>query len=483
MTSFSPAPTALVIHPSVRAALRIRAPVVALESAILTHGLAHPTNLSTALALSSTIQSHGAVPATIALINGRPHIGLTPTQLKLLCTPQSSTTSHSKLALRDLPLAFATALTGGTTVSATLHLAHLAGIHVFATGGIGGVHRHVASTLDISADLPALARFPLLVVCAGAKSILHLPHTLQALETASVPVLVLRSSNFPAFYLPSSGLPAPAIIQHPHQAAAVLHASRAAGLSSAVLLAVPLPDRFLPDANLVQTAIDNALVDLDLQRPPVRPNQVTPFLLARVAHRSKGASVRTNVHLVRNNAIIATHAAIALARAHGWHGDKIHLLSPSLDTQLHGKLVVSNDNNSNGFHSNISKHHVLVFGTLALDITAQQTTSSAATAATVPGNIRTNPGGVGFNVALAAARFTRGLTVTLVTPRGTEEDALTDVLTTRVKAELARPSAGHLVVKTLRTRARTPACAVLLDHRGDLVVRNSEISSVPQLVQ
>lgn len=298
----------LVVTDRVRAALAEGGPVVALESTLFTHGLPAPQGVETALSLERIVIETGATPATIGMIEGRLVVGLAPSEIERL----ASSPGARKLSRADLAHALATRATGATTVSATMIAAHRAGIALFATGGIGGVHRGVERTMDVSADLDELARTPVCVVAAGAKSILDLPRTLEVLETHGVPVIGYRTSELPAFFVRSSGLPLGQRVDDPAAAARVIDAQRALGLDTGILLAVPPPAEHALDAETVDRAISDALAAAE--REGVRGKDVTPRLLAEVRARTGGLSLAANVALVENDARVAGEVAVALAR-------------------------------------------------------------------------------------------------------------------------------------------------------------------------
>lgn len=299
----------LSFDPAVRAALEAGHAVVALESTVIAHGLPHPHNLELARAMELLVRAGGATPATIGVVAGRPTIGLDAATLAHFATGAEV----RKLSRRDLGVAIATGQHGATTVAATMALAHLAGIEVFATGGIGGVHRGARDSWDVSADLTELSRTPVLVVCAGAKSILDLPATLEMLETLGVPVVGYGTETFPAFYSVSSGLRLSARVDSPDEAAAVWRAHRRYGGGSGMLLVVPPPaEQALPHAE-VAALIDAALAEAAQQN--IQGAQVTPFLLATIAQRSGGRSLTANIALLKNNARVAAAVAVALRAA------------------------------------------------------------------------------------------------------------------------------------------------------------------------
>lgn len=296
--------TAVEIGPDVAQALSQGAPVVALESALITHGLPRPANLEVARRLEETARAEGAVPATVAVLEGRACVGLTPAQLERL----AGEPNPAKVSLRDLPAVAALRLTGGTTVAATMHLAHRAGVRVFATGGIGGVHRGHPD--DISADLPALASIPMVVVCAGAKAILDLPRTLEWLETLGVPVVGYATDTFPAFTSRSSGLPVSARADTPEEVAAMARARDRLGLQAALLVCVPVPEEAEWPWAEAQAEIEAAVAEAEARG--IRGKELTPFLLARLAERTGGRSLDANEALLVNNARVAARIAQAL---------------------------------------------------------------------------------------------------------------------------------------------------------------------------
>jgi pseudouridine-5'-phosphate glycosidase len=304
--SDTPAPW-LQVSSSVRQALADGQPVVALESTLISHGLPYPQNLETARMLEATIRECGAVPATIAILDGLPQIGLDDAALARLAQSEGVL----KVSRRDLPVVIAQKRDGATTVAATMYLAAAAGIEVFATGGIGGVHR--GQPFDVSADLPELASTPVTVVCAGAKAILDLPLTLEWLETHGVTVLGYGTDSLPAFYSRSSGLPVDSRVNDAAAVARIVQAKRRMGLSGGILVTVPPPPQEALPSQTIESAIESALVDAELKA--IRGSETTPFLLARIAELTNGKSIVANIALLRNNAMVAARIAIAL-RAH-----------------------------------------------------------------------------------------------------------------------------------------------------------------------
>ena len=290
----------------IRQALNNQQPIVGLETAVVTHGLPYPTNIELAQAMENLIREEGAVPATVGVLGGKAQVGMNPADIQLLAQDRDVI----KVSRRDFSRAALKKLNGGTTVAGTITALHRAGIQVFATGGIGGVHRY--APIDISADLHTMAQTPVIVVCAGAKSILDLPATLETLETLSVPVVGYQCSTFPAFYARSSGLPVTSQVEDPEDAAVLARAHWEMGVNSAVLLAVPAPlEVALPD-KAMQEAVDQAL--MDAREHNIHGQEVTPFLLNRVSELTGKSSMKANLGLLLNNARIAARVAVELSR-------------------------------------------------------------------------------------------------------------------------------------------------------------------------
>jgi pseudouridylate synthase len=278
--------------------------VVALESTVIAHGLPRPANLETARRLEQIVRDCGATPATIGIINGSLKVGLNEGEVRKLAEENNI----RKVSTRDLPIAVAERWDGATTVATTCWIAHRAGIKVFATGGIGGVHR--GALPDVSADLPELARTPIVVVCSGAKIVLDLPATREWLETHGVTVVGYQCDEFPAFYSRSSGLPVDARADSAADVAAIYRAQRELGIESALLLTVPVPEEFEVPKEPLQTALDDAL--RNAERNNILGRELTPFLLSRMAEHSGGATLRANLALLENNARVAAGVAVAL---------------------------------------------------------------------------------------------------------------------------------------------------------------------------
>ena len=303
-----PAHPFLDLHPEVVAALDQGRPVVALESTIISHGMPWPQNAETALAVEAEVRSQGAVPATIAVIAGRLKAGLTPAEIESLGRTGQQAIKTSR---RDLPFLVASGATGATTVAATMIVAALAGIKVFATGGIGGVHRGAATSFDVSADLQELARTEVAVVCAGPKSILDLGLTLEYLETHGVPVIGYCTDELPAFFTRDSGFGVDYRLDAPAEIARVMRAKQSLRLGGGLLIANPIPAEFALPRQLIDGAIAQALVDARLQG--VAGKALTPFLLDRVNALTGGLSLAANIELVLNNARLAAAVAVAFA--------------------------------------------------------------------------------------------------------------------------------------------------------------------------
>lgn len=300
-------PSILFFHEEVEQALVDGRPVVALESTVITHGLPYPQNLETARAMEAAVREGGALPATIAVLQGQIHVGLDVKELEYLASrPRESVRKCSR---RDLPLALAGGEDGATTVAGTMLVALRAGIELFATGGIGGVHR--GHPFDISADLAELGRTPLTVVCSGPKSILDLPATLEVLETHGVPVVGYGTDTLPAFFSISSGLPLTARVDSPAEVAAIIRARRALKMESGLLIGVPVPEAAAFDEEAAERAIRQATAEAEAKG--VHGSDTTPWLLARVAELTEGKSVQANIALLRNNGRTAATIAASLA--------------------------------------------------------------------------------------------------------------------------------------------------------------------------
>ncbi len=297
----------LDMTPEVWEAIESGKPVVALESTIISHGMPYPQNVETARRVEAIIREQGAVPATIAVLGGRLKAGLTEEELEYL----GKSPGIKKTSRRDLPALVALKQDGATTVASTMIIAALAGIKVFVTGGIGGVHRGAQETFDISADLTELANTSVAVVCAGAKSILDIGLTLEVLETQGVPVLGYETEHFPAFYTRTSGYGVDVTVSSPQEAAAVMQVKWDMGLTGGVLIANPIPEAYAMEESIIIKAIDTALKEAENQG--IRGKEMTPFLLSRVKALTDGKSLDSNIQLVYNNARVGGQIAVAYA--------------------------------------------------------------------------------------------------------------------------------------------------------------------------
>ena len=297
----------LSVSTEVQQALSEGKPVVALESTIISHGMPYPQNVETALRVEQTIRENGAVPATIAIIGGKLKAGCTPEEIEYLGKKGQAVTKASR---RDLPVLIARGEDGATTVTTTMIIAAMAGIKVFAPGGIGGVHRGAETTMDISADLEELAQTPVMVICAGAKSILDLGLTLEYLETKGVPVLGYGTDELPAFYTRRSGFKVDYRVDSPEELAAAFRAKMEMGLKGGILVTNPIPEEYSMPAEVINKAIDEAIAES--VKLGIHGKQTTPFLLAKVKDLTGGDSLASNIQLVLNNARLAAKTAAAL---------------------------------------------------------------------------------------------------------------------------------------------------------------------------
>ena len=300
---------ALAAGKPVAEALAAGKPVVALESTIISHGMPYPQNVETALNVEKIIRENGAVPATIAIIGGRLKAGLTPEEIEYF---GKKGTAIRKASRRDLAVLCARGEDGATTVTTTMMIAHMAGISIFATGGIGGVHRGAETTMDISADLEELAQTPVMVICAGAKSILDLGLTLEYLETKGVPVIGYGTEELPAFYTRRSGFGVDYRVDSPQELAKTFRVSKDLGLRGGMLVTNPIPEEYAMPLETINAAIDQAIAECNAKG--IHGKETTPFLLARVAEITGGDSLASNIRLVYNNAALAARTAAAFCQ-------------------------------------------------------------------------------------------------------------------------------------------------------------------------
>ena len=299
------------INPLVLDALKNNKPVVALESTIISHGMPYPKNVETALRVEQVIKDRGAVPATIGIINGEPIVGMTPEEIELF----GKTKGIAKASRRDLPVIYAKKMWAATTVASTMIIAAQAGIEVFVTGGIGGVHRGAQETMDISADLQELAKTNVTVICAGAKAILDLPLTLEYLETMGVPVLGYKTKELPAFYSAHSGLSVDYQIDSAEEAARIILEKRNNKLLGGILITNPIPEKYAMDSDIINNAINKALAMAEEQG--IKGKEITPFLLKNIVELTGGDSLESNIQLVLNNAALGAEISKEVSK-HKW---------------------------------------------------------------------------------------------------------------------------------------------------------------------
>ena len=294
----------LDVHPEVENALNSKQPIVALESTIISHGMPYPENIETALMVEDTVRANNAIPATIAIIKGRLKVGLTKKEIEFLATNDEV----RKISRRDLAITVSQKLSGSTTVASTMIIAHLAKIAVFATGGIGGVHRGAEKTLDISADLEELSRTNVCVVCAGAKSILDIGLTLEYLETKGVPVIGYKTSELPAFYSSKSGFNVDYRVESAFDIAEILKTKWGLSIEGGVLVTNPIPKTFELESAMMNKAINEAIIEADKEK--IKGKEITPYLLSKINEITQGKSLNANIKLIQNNAALAAKIAI-----------------------------------------------------------------------------------------------------------------------------------------------------------------------------
>jgi pseudouridylate synthase len=302
--------TQVKISNEVQAALDAKQPIVALESTIISHGMPYPQNFETALAVEAKVREFGAVPATIAILNGELRAGLSHEEIQSFAQKGPGIT---KVSRRDIPVIVSLKKDGATTVASTMIIAEMAGIQIFATGGIGGVHRGAETTMDISADLEELANTNVAVICAGVKSILDIELTLEYLETKGIPVLGYLTEDLPAFYTRQSGYKTDAKMDSPEQVAEVLMTKWKLGLRGGILIANPVPEQYSLDFHEMERVINNALDEM--KKKNIKGKESTPFLLGKVKELTAGRSLETNIQLILNNAKVAAKIAVAFAKA------------------------------------------------------------------------------------------------------------------------------------------------------------------------
>ena len=294
----------LDVHPEVENALNSKQPIVALESTIISHGMPYPENIETALMVEDTVRANNAIPATIAIIKGRLKVGLTKKEIECLATNDEV----RKISRRDLAITVSQKLSGSTTVASTMIIAHLAKIAVFATGGIGGVHRGAEKTFDISADLEELSRTNVCVVCAGAKSILDIGLTLEYLETKGVPIIGYKTSDLPAFYSSKSGFNVDYRVDSAFDISEILKTKWSLSINGGVLITNPIPKTFELELTMMNEAINKAIIEAEKEK--ITGKEITPYLLSKVNEITQGKSLNANIKLIQNNAVLASKIAI-----------------------------------------------------------------------------------------------------------------------------------------------------------------------------
>ncbi|KAJ9095686.1 hypothetical protein QFC21_005558 [Naganishia friedmannii] len=474
--------------------------VVALETAIVTHGLPvhpgmpHPTNYDCALSVESLIRAQSSLPATIALLSGRIHIGLSKAQLAHLSDPAINAKSI-KLSRRDLARGIYSKVDAGTTVAGTMMLARQVGIDLFVTGGIGGVHRGAERSMDISADLHELGRTPMGVVCAGAKSILDLGLTLEVLETLGVNVTTIGQTNdFPAFYSPKSGFKSSFFVKDASQAASLLHTSLNLPTPQAQLFACPIPEEYHAQGEIIQQAVEQAVRESVEQGVDKKGKEVTPWLLKRVGELTQGKALKSNIALIENNAIIGGRIAAELNQIkQGSSASSARSpysgLTPLLDSSPATHLGSSPSPKMN-------PPEILVFGAAAIDITSRISSGSVASAmhTTTPGHLELTPGGVGRNIAECASRMSRGegkvMLVSAVGAQGAADgtamlDSFGLLLDREMKVSGMRTDG--LLKRTRGTNedkgasARTAVCNLILDDKAGLVIGVADMDIVESI--
>ncbi|QRV76256.1 indigoidine synthase A family protein [Ceratobasidium sp. AG-Ba] len=459
----------LTIHPEVADALARGAPVVALESTVITHGLVYPHNLKTAISSEQIIRAGGAVPATIGLLEGRMHVGLERKQLEILADVESlkkAGKSPIKISRRDIAPAMSLGHYGGTTIAGTTVVAHLAGIKVFATGGLGGVHRGGETFSFSCPDLTELGRTPIAVVASGAKSILDIGRTLEYLETQGVTVAAYdNDGHWPAFFSAQSGYKAPWAFNNPKDAAKAIYYADALGIQSGAIFGVPIPKEFEKVGLEIQAAVDQAVRESEENGIAKSGRDATPWLLNRVKDITKGLSLPSNIALLENNARIGAKIAVEYAKLKGSGTEKTGSHQPAFGLHKPAKTLKA--------PASRAKSPLVIIGAAAMDIIAQpHHDSPSAVHSTSPGSVRMSPGGVARNVAEAAHRVLESLSgghefeskrPLLISPVG--QDAFGLVLGS--ETELIGMRADGLMNLSTPDQ-RTATCNMFLDVRGDL---------------
>ncbi|GMT32491.1 hypothetical protein PFISCL1PPCAC_23788 [Pristionchus fissidentatus] len=450
----------LVVSEEIRAAQNDGVGVVALESTVITHGLPFPTNFETGQSLEKVVRDNGAVPATIALIDGKIRVGLTASELGRIAQDQKAV----KVSRRDLAYTLTKGLTGGTTVASTMWAAHRAGIQVFSTGGIGGVHRGAEETFDISADLTELSKTPVTVVCAGIKSILDVGKTLEVLETQGVNTLVYSKDNvFPGFFSPRTPFSGQLASEDLREIGEIINLSSSLGLPAGSILAVPIPSHLAAEGKLVEDAIQLALEEAFAQK--IRGQAITPFLLSRVAQMTKGISMRTNVALLENNARVAAQLATILSEKKRGPRVSAVMKQPTNDSREETK----------------KQPKVVVVGASILDFEAITTEDLKHDGGSYSGRVVQRAGGVGRNHGEAVGRLTAAAAAAPRTATATAAVLLSAVGRDAHGEWLLRETGKHVDVSRVLQSSSTPTAVYMsMNQRGNVLYG---ISCVEEIIK
>ncbi|RDB28792.1 hypothetical protein Hypma_015576 [Hypsizygus marmoreus] len=457
----------LDVHPEVQEALATNQPVVALETTLVTHGFPYPENLELSKSLEQIVRSTGSIPATIGMIGGRVKIGMGENHLQQLAEKK---THPVKISRRDIAPAIAMKADGGTTCSATLIFAALAGIKVFATGGLGGVHRGGENSMDVSADLMELTRCPVGLVSSGVKSILDIGRTLEYLETLGVPVVTYgTSSEFPAFFSRHSGFNAPWNVKDPMSAASILHTQWQLGMENGALIAVPIPAEFEEAGMSIQEAVDQAVAESEQNGINKRGKEATPWLLSRINELTRGKSLLSNIALLENTALVGGNIAVQYHKLVYSKGN----IPSSTWRPIHAPLV-----NLGQVKTSVHPANLVIVGSAAVDITARtrpDTDKTLASHSTAPGSISLSLGGVARNIAEAAHRVIKSqsshMSSVLVAPIG--DDSFGRILVDEMT------KIGMRIDGLVQSDQATAVCNMVLDGSGGLIggVADMDITS------
>ncbi|THV07736.1 hypothetical protein K435DRAFT_959796 [Dendrothele bispora CBS 962.96] len=446
------------IHPEVLDALQTKKPVVALETALVTHGFPSPENYALASSLEDIVRSAGSIPATIAIIGGRVKIGLNKNELERICQAPAV-----KISRRDIGAAIASKANGGTTICGTTVFAAAVGIKVFATGGLGGVHRGGELSMDVSADLGELARCPVGVVSSGVKSILDIGRTLEYLETLGVPVINYGPTReFPAFFSPRSGHYVPWNVEEPISAARILYSQWQMGMDNGALITVPIPQEYEAAGLEIQKAVDHAVAESEQNGISKSGKDATPWLLNRVGELTKGESLNNNIALLKNTALVGGQIAVQYEKLL----EEQDARNVTINHTVNLPPATASPSPLAHEQSNVNKKaKLIVIGASAVDITASRAeleNESLSVHSTVPGSVSVSLGGVARNIAEAASRVMSEDSVLLVTPIG--NDSFGALMSEETK-KLGMRDDGFIV----QDQHRTSTCNMILDGMGNLI--------------